>query len=160
MWCDKFDADLCRVVPRAREVIAPVAEVKLYTYGHTTEGKLNGPAVWHGYPTMLAFFGFSPETIGKPEQYYTDALVVECTFEEAMRDCWSHDYGIVIGGRIVWDSLALQTRFYDLMFHFRGQKVLTDERLRQVQGAVLSTVVRAVRDFGKIHQAYLWEATS
>ncbi len=154
MWCDKFDADLYKVVPRAREVIAPVADVKLYTFGHLTEGKLNHPATWHGYPTMLAFFGFSPETIGKPDAYWTDDPVVECTFEEAMRDCWSHDYGILINSFVVWDSLALQTRFYDLMFHIRGQKVLPEARLEQVQGAVLNSVRRAVRYFEQFHA--LW----
>lgn len=96
MWCDDFDCDLPKVVPGAREAIGDAAGIQLCTHGKTTHGRLNHPDVWNSYEGMVAFFGF--RTPAKPPSYVTVAPIVRCTFWEAVRDWWGHDFRMLVEG--------------------------------------------------------------
>lgn len=120
MWCDDFDIDLYRVMPELREVLALAEGVKLYTHGHTTDGKLNHPTCWNDYEGSVCFFGFDPRTIGKPESYWTDSPVVECTWPEVVRDLWCHHLVMILCGVKFWDARGLIGAFNAIMYDERG----------------------------------------
>lgn len=124
MWYDDFDIELYRVVPDAQRLIAPVAHVPLRTVGHPCRktGRLNHPSLWNGDHGMLAFFGcrLLGQRHWKPPHFYTSAPVIDCTFEEAIRDTWVHSCLMLVDGYVVWNSWSLQRDFEVLMWHARG----------------------------------------
>jgi hypothetical protein len=122
MWCDDFDADLYRVVPEAERLIAPVAHVEMRTVGHTTHGRLNSPSRWNHYYAMIAFFGcrLLGQRHWKSDFYSSRDPVVECTFEEAIRDTWVHGCVAIVDGHRLWNTWKLQRSFDVLMYHARG----------------------------------------
>jgi len=81
------------------------------------DGKLNHPSVWSGYHGIIAFFGFKDPA--KPAGYWTDEPVVECTFEEVVRDAWCHHYLVIVELRAIWAAYSLQQQFDDIMWHIR-----------------------------------------
>lgn len=144
MWCDDFDIDLYRAVPGAREVLAPVADVVLYTHGHVTDGKLNHPSCWNHNLGTVAFFGFN-DPAKPPEFYVGNAPVVRCTFEEAVRDLWVHALVMIVEGVVVWDSSqAVQRRFDLLMGHMRGWRQLGAREVERAQLDVMESIGYAV----------------
>lgn len=154
MWCDNFDLDLYKVLPEAREVLAPVKDVKLYTHGRETHGTLNGPSCWNDYSGMIAFFGLLPTHI-KPEGFWTDSGVVACTFEEAIRDCWPHSYTMLLSIFVpgsgtqcvpIWNngSPELRTDFQTLMFHTRKWGEPREEEALGARSRVLESLRQAV----------------
>jgi hypothetical protein len=143
MWCDDFDCDLYKVLPEAREILAPVKDVVLYTHGNESGGKLNHPSVWNDDEGMVAFFGFG-EDCAKPARYWTDSPVVRCTFEEAVRDAWVHSIVIRVEHRSIWGS-EWRT-FEPLMYHHRQQRVLPPDALERAKERVLSPLRVAVRE--------------
>lgn len=145
MWCDDFDMDLLKVIPDAGKLLESVGNVTLYTYGHSTDGKLNHPSVWSSYNSMVALFGF--ESPDKPDHYVTWDPVVKCTFEEAIRDCWCHRYAIVVGGRHIWntDTPFMIQDFDIIMGHVRGYAA-DETEFRQAQERVRDSLVRAVNE--------------
>lgn len=119
MWCDDFDMDLLKVFPETPELIGDLALVKLHVNGHVgKDGTLNHPSVWNGHHAMEAYFGFYDP--GVPHGYITNEPVVDCTFLEALRDCWPHHYAMIISGVIVWNSFDLDREFMTLMYDLRG----------------------------------------
>jgi len=118
MWCDNFDMDLYKVIPEAKRLVSPVQGVRLFTHGHLTDGKLNHPSVWSGYHGIMAFFGFDDPA--KPAGYWTDDPVIECTFEEVVRDAWCHSYQVIVELRHIWSAYSLSEQFEDIMWHIRG----------------------------------------
>lgn len=125
MWCDNFDMDLPKMVPDAMKAIEPLADAILFTYGNLTDGKLNHPSVWNTYSGMSAFFSVGGAS--KPNAYYTADLPVRCTWAEACRDAWCHDYNIVFYappvvpvGLILYPGPKVMPLFTDLMYDHRG----------------------------------------
>jgi hypothetical protein len=116
MWYDQFDCDLYRVVPEARAIIAPIADIKLRTWGHPDpDGKLNSPAMWNGNDGLETFFGLHLSEF-KPQEYICGENIIECTAEEAIRDLWVHSCIMYVDGERVWDSEQLWGGFsgYDV----------------------------------------------
>lgn len=146
MWCDTFDLDLYKVIPQARDVLAPLAGVHLYTHAGVHNGEMTHPACWNTNHGMAAFFGFQPTGI-KPEAYWTNDAVVLCTFEEAIRDCWLHTYCLTMfaAGRAhaIWDSQLVTNEFWDLMGHVRGYKKIDDAMVKHLQANVLASLAKA-----------------
>lgn len=150
MWCDNFDLDLYKVIPAARDVLAPLAGVHLHTHASVHNGQMNHPACWNTNRGLAAFFGFQPAGI-KPEAYWTNDAILACTFEEAIRDCWVHTYCLTImaAGRFhaIWDSQLVTDEFWALMGHVRKYKPLTDEVAQQMREHVLTSLVTALHNF-------------
>lgn len=148
MWCDDFDIDLPKVFPEALELLGDTADVKLFTHGHETGGKLNHPSVWNGQQTMIAFFGFYGPC--KPDWYSTNEPIVECTFWEAMRDCWPHTYGLFVSPgidqehRLVFDSFELRDQFQTIMWHLRKWGKQDSQKLARAKENVLTVIKRSV----------------
>ncbi len=146
MWCDHFDMDLYNAIPAAREILAPLAGTQLYTYGNQRHGALDHPSCWNSYHGLIAFFGFRPVGI-KPQHFYTDTPLVQCTFEEAVRDCWPHTYGMVMiaAGRLhtIWDSQLLIPEFDAIMGHVRGYGCRPDDEITDAREHVLTSLVCA-----------------
>lgn len=154
MWCDDFDMDLPKVLPEYIDVLGDFADVVLYTHGHQEDGKLNHPSVWNGDQTMLAFFSFTPVGF-KSNMHYTPDPVVRCTFNEVIRDCWPHNYAIILnvfcGASVGWRSIKvwdtfqpeLQEPFFDIMYHLRGIRRLPTRKIDDHKVFVLRTLIEA-----------------
>lgn len=159
MWCDDFDADLFKVVPHADAILAPVADVPLWTYGNKdSNGELAHPAVWNGYRSMLAFFTLHPDRDPRPGDFYyvgNDPLI-RCTFAEAARDCYVHNYALIVNGTIVLDTTHItNSLFYPLMADVRGWDRLGEQQRRSIRRRVrrrLEDVVRRFRALNGSHQ--------
>lgn len=130
-WSDDFDMDLIKVLPKTEEILGDTADLKLYTYGATTFGRLNHPSVWNGDGGMLAFFG--TENYGfKPDCFYSGEDVVPCTFLEAVRDAWPHSYILHVDFVEIWNTWKLRALFDALMWHRRGWRALPDGRAEEL----------------------------
>lgn len=155
MWYDEFDMDLYEVIPEAREILEPVCDVILYTHGGVMDGRLNHPSVWNHYSGMLAYFGFrDPAT---PVLCWTDAPVVQCTFEEAVRDCWLHHFTIMVQGRwLIWNSGApdMMKAFHAILYHTRGIRPVKDLELKRHQSIVEAWLKVGVKFFQKAIEEY------
>ena len=108
---------------------------------------MNHPACWNTDRGLAAFFGFQPAGI-KPDAYWTREQVVACTFEEAIRDCWTHTYCLTImaAGRFhaIWDSQLLHDEFWELMGHVRGYARKDDETVYRVRARVLASLAQSI----------------
>lgn len=152
-WSDSFDMDLLKVIPNAREIIAPVADLELTTTGHLTHGRLNHPCVWNHDLGLVAFFGFGDPR--RPEVFVTSAPVVRCTAMEAFRDAWAHSYVMLVEGRPIWDAGALWSGFQDIMWDLRGWEQRQSKRARgvDVTEATLKHAVASLRAIaGKLQE--------
>lgn len=127
MWCDALDFDLPKLIPRAWEIIAPIADVMLVTEGGETDGNLNHPAVWNGERTMLSFFGFKDTARPAPYTRGATSNVVTATAWDVFRDAWPHGYLIKVEQYSVWDTYDLASiALYPLLYEKRGIRPLTD----------------------------------
>ena len=153
-WSDDFDADLLKVVPRAADILAPVADVPLWTYGKTdANGQLVHPSVWNGYRSMLAFFSSSAEQDPRPSDHYYvgNDLLIRCTFEQAVRDCWVHSYALIVNGRVILDTThQFYELFSPLMYDVRGWTELGEQQRRSIRRRVRNRLVDAVRCFEEV----------
>jgi hypothetical protein len=146
MWCDAFDLDLAKIIPAAIVITDRIPpSVVLRTFGHVTDGALNHPSVWHSAHGMTAFF-----TLGAgrpaPLHYVSFEAVVACTFTEAIRDCWGHDYRIVVDGAEVWDGVEVFRRWVQpLMHHHRGWIPLHPIAVRRLEQQVCASLATATR---------------
>lgn len=158
MWYDDFDADLYRVVPEAEAVLKPVKDIRLMTNGIPDEnGKLNLPSVWNDKRGVWAFFVKADDAISSsakiaPDPYLTDSPVIICTLEEAIRDCWPHQYAIRIPSPTkepiwltLWDSLFLVREFEILMAQARGWANLSPGDIEYVKEGVINDLMITVR---------------
>jgi len=141
MWCDNFDMDLYKVIPDAKRIIEPTKGIHLFTHGHFYEGKLNHPSVWNGYHGIMAFFGFHDPA--KPGEYWTDAPIIECTWEEVVRDAWCHSYIILVELRPIWSTCLLQREFEDIMRHIRGWDKDSPRNIKDAKQKVLVSLDKA-----------------
>lgn len=163
MWCDNFDLDLYKVLPEAQEILAQVADVKLYTHGDQKDGALNHPSCWNYYLGMVAFFGFIPTHI-KPESFYTDKEVVACTFEQAVRDCWPHNYTVLLSvfvpgqaGQIVpiWSTgtVEMKNHFYTILKFTRKWGDVPNEEVFRAKSRVLDSLRSAAGRLAAVLEA-------
>lgn len=149
MWYDDFDAELYKVVPDAERLIAPVASVVMRTTctPDRTTDRLNSPTMWNGDFGMIAFFGcrLLGQRHWKPEGYWTNQPVIECTFEEAIRDTWVHECLAYVDGRVLWNTWRLRNDFMTLMYHLRGWCGTTADEAASARRRVLREIARASR---------------
>lgn len=118
-WCDDFDADLYKVVPGAKAILTPVANVKLFTRGHITNGRLNHPTVWNHEMGYIAFFSFGGEP--RPsETFHSFDPIIECTFAEAVRDAFVHGITMVLEKKVIFHAGALARDYSALLYNHRG----------------------------------------
>ena len=148
MWCDDFDMDLPKVVPDAMPILARVPDsVILRTHGHEYEGKLNHPTCWNTYGGLAAYFTLTPGPVGPvegwrghgiaPEPCVTNNPIDACTFTEAIRECWCHDFMFVCDGTVIWDAQpAFRKLFEPLMYHVRGWRRLDEDRAARLRRQV------------------------
>lgn len=155
MWYDDFDAELYKVVPEAERLIATVAHVAMRTtcIPCRVTGRLNHPTVWNGDFGMVAFFGC--RLIGmrywKPGHLWTSDPIVECTFEEAIRDTWVHGCLAHVDRQVLWNTWKLQAAFTTLMYGARGWPMgLAADATAVARRTVLREVARASRRMAEI----------
>jgi hypothetical protein len=144
-WSDDFDTDLLKVVPGAAAVLARADGVRLWTYGGTTHDRLNHPCVWGGNHGWSAFFGTHEGGWWLPGSYSPSKPLVECTWTEAVRDAWVHNYLIVVDGVPAWNNPRLNSVFTKLMYDVRGWTPLPDDELDRMRGNVLASLIAATR---------------
>jgi hypothetical protein len=127
-WADTFDADLLKVMPAAAGVLADLGDTPLWTYGHRSGGRLNHPTVWNSDQGLVAYFGTDGDP-RKPPSFWTGDALVQCTFEEAIRDAWVHGYAIILNNRH-WVFGPHSEEFQDLLYHLRrwGQPLTVERR--------------------------------
>lgn len=154
MWCDDFDMDLPKVIPAAMDVIRAVPDtVRLATHGHLWNGTLNHPSVWNTHLGMSAYFVVLPDgmdvsalTLGHvaPSSCWTNDPIVACSFVEAIRDCWCHNYAMVIDGVVVWDTNRFwPAAFEPLMYHVRGWQLRSDDEVEEYRRRVVDSLKAA-----------------
>jgi hypothetical protein len=153
MWCDDFDMDLYKVLPDAKRLLEPVANLRLYTTGHMTDGALNHPSTWG----IRAYFGFRlseelPARGCQPEGHWTDSPVIGCTVEEAFRDVWPHTLIMIVEGYEVWNAHALWTQFERLMSSLRGWQQYDAELLDMDRKWVLCSIGEAARRIERLRE--------
>jgi hypothetical protein len=167
MWCDAWDGDLYRLVPEARAIVAPVAEVRLVTNGRMADGALSHPAVWHGDEGMLAWFARTNHEPGwtgpgrvAPDVYWTDDPLVACTGEQAVRDCWGHHYAIILvpAWRRIWDMTHQGWILMDLLSDARGIQRLDAGAIAGRRGLVIHSLEAAVARLQRLVPVRLEEA--
>jgi len=144
-WSDSFDMDLLKVIPGVVDAAAPAAHLRLWTYGGTSYGRLNHPAVWNGYKGTLAYFGLDDTGWWKPSANWTDAPMVECTWLELLRDAWVHQYQALVNGWPVFDTSRAWRMFEQLMGHARGYRNLGPFSVRTIKLGVHGQVVEATQ---------------
>lgn len=175
MWCDDFDGDLYKLVPEAREVIAPAASIRLYTTCPTTDGQINHPTCWEMHGEHVCFLGFE-DRAPQPSWCSSGWPVVACTFEEVMRDLWCHhlaarvrvgdEYKPLLWGHVppgyfpdegdgegpVW---MLYQVFNALLHHARGHRVLNGAQVELRKRSALDRLRMAtqrIHDFAREHE--------
>jgi len=144
-WCDDFDADLYQTVPEIREVLAPFESILLHTRGHSTNGRLNHPAAFNSHLGGLVSFFTFPGKEPHPTRYDKTSPIVECTFAEAIRDCWVHTLMLCLCGRIVFKPPEMQAEFQALLYWVRKWGQQADPVFERSK--VLIAVKRAAAEF-------------
>jgi len=161
MWCDNFDGDLYKLVPAARDVLAPIAAIRLYTTcTPSVGGKINLPTCWHSDRGLSCYFGLTEEP-PQPPHCWTDSPVMACTMEEAVRDLWAHcpllmKLKLHGGHYVLWDSREVEPAFWSLLWDARGHRDLVrldPEQAREQVLASLRKVVDRVKALGLGEQA-------
>lgn len=147
-WADGFDLDLYKVIPDSRKILEEFGGTILHTRGHHANGRLNHPTCWNHDSGMISFFSFNGEAI--PEGYYSSSdPIVECTFEEAIRDAWVHMLHVTVAGQSIWNAFAIHEQFQTLLYHHRGWK-LDEEAAAAARHVVGDTLVDAVLKFEEL----------
>lgn len=154
MWYDNFDGDLFKLYPIAKNLIGNLGAVPLFTHGShwREENTLGHPAVWNGYNGMQAFFGF--KTPAKPPSFWTYNPIIACTFEQAVRDAWCHDYILFVEREKIWNAFELQTVMMDLVFDARSTRKLSATEKEERLMLVDASLCRAVLAFDALARRY------
>lgn len=147
-WSDDFDMDLLQLLPDLPERLGDAANIPLWTYGNTSYGRLNHPSVWNGHYGHEAYFGTDDTGTWKPDGYRSHYdQIVACTWLEALRDAWPHNYMIFVDRAVVvWDTIRLQPTFDKLMYGLRGWRTLADGEADRLKGHLLASVLAATAD--------------
>lgn len=138
-WSDDFDMDLPKVIPEAKAQLGELADLELVTYGHTTFGRLNHPAIWNHSLGLVAFFGRPGRSFIDSHYAHGDGLV-HCTLWEAVRDAWVHDNVIVFEFDPVLDAGALFAHFEPLMWHIRKWGEIDEKSVAEHKARVLQAI--------------------
>jgi hypothetical protein len=146
-WSDNFDMDLLKVFPDAVELCDHMEDLKLWTYSHTTLGRINCPSSWNTDLGLMAFFWTKIPAHHREGNwsrfgffYTTDAPLVECTWLEVIRDEWSHQSVVNVNGLIVWRPGDLWPHFERIMWFVRDVTKTRDATTEQVQAALQAAV--------------------
>lgn len=155
-WSDNFDMDLPKIFSGAREILGDLADVQMWTGGRPdANGRLNLPACWNMDNGLTAFFGF--HNTGRDESYFYCRDRVRCTAWEAFRDCWAHQFVMVVERRVIWDGSKLWSPFETIMWNMRGwgdgSKASGDESARRRAWRSYRAAVGAFRVLVKHHAA-------
>lgn len=153
-WSDDFDMDLLKIVPNLRQYLGASQNVELFTHGGTSHDRLNHPSCWHSNNGFVAFFGF--RDAAKAAFYSTSAPLVSCTFEEAVRDCWPHDYEIIVEGQSVLNGNEFWRDFEPIMASIRGYGPLSKADLENHVNAVTQRIRTAAETLLRVHRQ--WQA--
>jgi hypothetical protein len=137
-WSDDFDMDLPRIVPGWLDILGETASVALKTHSHTTMGRINLPSCWNEEIGLVSYLGF--ESPCKPDWYYTAEPVVECTFAEAVRDCWAHSTIMRIDGSSLIRGDMMREVFDPIMYHRRGWFPCHPARVKELEGRATAWV--------------------
>lgn len=128
-WSDDFDMDLLKVLPKTEPLLATV-ERPLYVHGGESFGRLNHPTVWNSDGGFVSFFSFHPNVPNKPPSYWTSEQIRECTWEEAVRDWWPHQYLLTIDGKSILPGQdQIWPKFQTLMYALRGWDKTVPEKM-------------------------------
>lgn len=150
-WSDDWEGDLLKLVPGVREALGDAEGVTLYTYdGSLTHGRINLPCVWNTDHGLTAYFGVRRGYAFKPPHAFTTEACVECTWLEVLRDVWSHDYCVVVDGRVVLAADAFYAVFYPMLEEARGWKKLDDDARQKLQRAALALIQAATDAFRRV----------
>jgi hypothetical protein len=123
-WSDDFDMDLLKLFPNIEQALGATAEVKLWTVGHETFGRLNHPTTWNTHGAWLWLE--KPNLPRDKHGWYNvngctdDGPEIECTWLEWLRDVWSHDIGWIMLPSGQTFSHHGYRDFERIMFHIRG----------------------------------------
>ena len=144
-WSDDFDMDMLKVLPITEADADYLRSVELWTYGHTTHGRLNHPSCWNGDQGSIAFFGTTINT-GKPAGYWTSSPLVRCTALEAFRDAWAHNYLMIVDNKaVVWNPEKLWPSFEAIMCAIRGWPGGTEAQREAAVQFSLRSLGKAIR---------------
>lgn len=157
-WSDDFDMDLLKVIPNVENILGASADVVLYTRCNSPRhGRLNHPVCWG----VTACFGVTNPP-WKPQGWWSEAAVVECTFLELLRDVWSHSLVAVVEGQTVFDAHALSQDFMVLMYNLRGwtKEPLSPEGKLALIQRVQRAIIGAELVLGDIRSALSVSASS
>jgi hypothetical protein len=148
MWCDDFDMDLPRVVPEALPILQRIPDSIVFrTHGHEWGGKLNHPSCWNTYDGLAAFFTLDPTRDPAPSGYMTGDPIVSCTWTEAVRDAWCHDFLLVVDGDAIFDFMRLyRTAFEPLMYHVRGWRQVSPREVFHARRRVVRALTNITAD--------------
>ena len=140
-WSDDFDMDLPRIIPEAKSQLGDLADLEVLTYGGTTFGRLNHPAVWNHELGSVAFFGRPGRRFIEPHYYHGERERVRCTLWEAVRDAWPHHLVIIFEFDPVLDTGALSRRFDRIMYKLRGwQNDISDAEITAHKAAIIAAI--------------------
>lgn len=139
-WADVFDMDLPRVLPDLDKLLGDTADVRLWTYGGTSHGRINHPSMWNSEYGMTAYFGLDDSGDWKPVGYITGGDMVECTWREVVRDVWVHQCLVLVNLHPVLNTTRLEREFWGLMDHRRGIRVQPSLQVLDMVKAVATEV--------------------
>lgn len=145
MWCDSFDMDLPRVIPGVTPLLDRARQVRLWTYGGLTLGKLNCPSAWNNHCGTLDMF-FGTHSYGfKPPRYQTSQGLFRVSGDEMIRDLWSHSGRVFVDRRFFYDFDTLRPDRQTIMSDLRGWKrdpIKASRCKKRVLGEVATLVTK------------------
>ena len=126
-WSDEFDMDLLKLFPDLPKEIGETAEVKLWTVGGESFGRLNHPSVWNSHGAFI--WTGKPQLDRDKHGWFTveggctaDSALIECTWLEVLRDQWAHHYGFILLPVAVYFKPIRWLIYERIMYHRRDWK--------------------------------------
>jgi len=154
-WSDDFDMDLLKLWPDLPARLGPTADVRLWTVGSTSYGRLNHPAVWntHGAFLWLEKPDLNRDADGwfRVQGCVSDAKDVECTWLEWLRSWWPHHHGFLLEG--VWFEPSDDRYFESIMARVRGWH-LQPEDAKLASAMALARIVGMNHRFARLVEAH------
>jgi hypothetical protein len=141
----KFDGDLFTLLPRAREILAGILCEPIITTGSYHPGHGISADVWNHKKGFIAFYGFRGPC--RPAVYVSSKPIIDCIFEQAIRDCWINGYILMIDRRFIFDGCTAAGPFMQLLQDKRGISKLTPGRRHELRMMILSMLRQAVKNF-------------
>jgi hypothetical protein len=148
-WSDDFDMDLLKLWPDLPAQLGATGDLKLWTVGHETHGRLNHPAVWNSHG---AFVWLKQPNLQRDQHGWfnvhgcvDNAPEIECTWLELLRDQWSHHYNFILLPQMRrFEAPDRRNGLFDrIMYHSRGWKA--DPKIDQAMGLGFGWVMYQTR---------------